>query len=282
MVRSFLPAVWLIVLAMLVFRTSQVGGEEQVVKIGGVRNITVAVSEAGEKYLLRVEMLPVKAFDPVTNEKLNLQKARAAAMQALSKHLKLAKNTRFGVRKLEVENTDSASDHFRLSLSLPRDGISVIPLNGEGGESKSVRGADAAPSVAKETVAKDTVAAPQKIEWVADAPVSEEAFLTRAADYLDTMKRLQGDLLNEVRTASGKARQQSEFYSAVADLEERMERMSEAMLAEINADKLLLSVEQEELRTAVGEHRSKVLKELGAAVKKFDERQKKTKKVPVK
>ena len=61
--------------------------EEQVIKLGGIRNVTATIVKSDETYRITVEMLPVKAFDPATNKQLNLTKAQVYAARALAKHL---------------------------------------------------------------------------------------------------------------------------------------------------------------------------------------------------
>ena len=71
---------------------------EQVIRLGGVRNVTATVSESDRDYRIAVEMLPVRAFDQATNKALNLSKGRMYAVQALGKHLRAGSLTSGGWR----------------------------------------------------------------------------------------------------------------------------------------------------------------------------------------
>jgi hypothetical protein len=90
-----------------------------------VRNAVVTISESAHRYRIVVEMLAVKAFDPPTNRRLNLQKARGLAMQALAKHLSLGNPSRFTVSGVEIQDSRTTNSSYRLALSVPRDGISA-------------------------------------------------------------------------------------------------------------------------------------------------------------
>ena len=66
-----------------------VSAEEQVIKLGGIRNVTATILKSDETYRITVEMLPVKAFDPATNKQLNLTKAQVYAARALGGGLRM-------------------------------------------------------------------------------------------------------------------------------------------------------------------------------------------------
>ena len=76
----------------------------------------------------------------------------------------------------------------------------------------------------------------------------------------------------------GRCPRRATFYDSIGNVEERAEAAFKALAGQMDDDKLLLSVEQEELRPVIKETRAEVLKSLKAAVALFDEVQKKTKK----
>ena len=89
--------------------------EEQVIKLGGIRSVTATILDSDETYRITVEMLPVKAFDPATNKRLNLIKSRAYAALALAKHLGTAKSTGLSFTGLKSGKTAPAAISFAWS-----------------------------------------------------------------------------------------------------------------------------------------------------------------------
>ena len=84
--------------------------------------------------------------------------------------------------------------------------------------------------------------------------------------------------MEDLNAVQKKVLHQDDFYLAISELEERLDRLCRSMEAEINADNLLLSTEQRELRQVMKKQRSEVMKALKAAVEQFDARQEKKKK----
>ena len=103
-------------------------------------------------------------------------------------------------------------------------------------------------------------------------------FLNRKADYLDTIVRLQEALSEEGDSLEGRSLEPEDFYDSIGSIEERTEAAFKALARQIDEDKLLLSVEQEELRPALKKAHAEVLESLKAAVARFDRRQEDAKK----
>jgi len=270
--RSF-ATVFMSVAWMQVTLHFPVSAAEEVIRIGGVRNVVVAISTSGDDLRIVVDMLAVKVFDSATNKKLNLQKARAFAMHALAKHLALGSAARFTVRGLEVLDASTTNNSYRLTLLVPRNGIASKALYREAPEKENANEALSVPAAGKEVAAKERPSIPKDEQWMVAEESSAAVLLTRTADYLDTLNRLRKGMLEELSTAQDKLREQDEFYSAIADIEERLDGVSESMFADIDADNLLLAFEQQELREAVEKQRAKLLQTLRAAVGQFDAQQ---------
>ena len=241
---------------------------EQVIRLGGVRNVTATVSESDDTYRIAVEMLPVRAFDAVTNKELNLSKGRMYAAQALGKRLKAGS---LAIRGLVIRESGTSGKFFRLVAVVPRDGVSVT--------------AGASPTAYVRHKGADTpnrpaaiVSAPQQHEIRMTADATTADFLNRKADYLDTIVRLREAMSEEGESLERQSLKPEDFYDAIGSVEERAETAFKAIGGQIDEDKLLLSAEQEELRPLLKTGHADVLEPLKAAVARFDRRQEMLKK----
>jgi hypothetical protein len=245
----------------------------QTIRFGGVRNVTATVSESDEGYRIAVEMFPVRAFDPATNKALNLSKGRAYAAQALGKHLKTGRLT---IRGLEVRQIDTGGNTFRMVAVVPRDGVlagtadSLVAL-----QRHKTPDTTAHPPVQPETLPQ-TAPRRHEIRLTADATTAD--FLNRKADYLDTVMRIQEAISEEGCSLESGSPKPDDFYDAIGNVEERAEAAFKALGGQVEEDKLLLSLEQEELRPALRKARAETLDSLKSAVARFDQKQEKTKK----
>ena len=262
-------AIAMMAMSLLTFRPASAWGE-QVIRLGGVRNVTATVAESNGAYRIAIEMLPVKAFDPATNKVLNLSKGRMYAAQALAKHLKAGSLT---IRGLEVRESGIKSGSFHLLAVVPHDGVSRE--TSKPGKPHSTASSKTRPPVEPETLPQ-TASSQQEIHLTADAAVTD--FLNRKSDYLDTIVRLQESLSEEGNSLARESLKPDDFYDSIGSVEERTEAAFKAIARQVDDDKLLLSVEQEELHPALKKAHTEVLVSLKAAVARFDQRQEKTKK----
>ena len=99
--------------------------EEQVINLGGSRNVTATILKSDESYRVTVEMLPVKAFDPATNKQLNLTKAQVYAARALAKYLGTGKSSGLIIHGLEVRESGTSRERFRMVAEIPKKGVTV-------------------------------------------------------------------------------------------------------------------------------------------------------------
>ena len=84
-----------------------------------------------------------------------------------------------------------------------------------------------------------------EIRLAADATTAD--FLNRKADYLDTIARLQEALSDEGDSLERQSLKPEDFYDSIGSVEERAEAAFKALAEQIDDDKLLVSVEQEDL-----------------------------------
>ena len=242
---------------------------EQVIRLGGVRNVTATLFKSDETYRITVEMLPVKAFDLATNKSLNLSKGRMYVAQALGKHLKASSLT---IRGLEIQESGTNGKFFRLVVMVPRDGI-VVTAKGAITVEVQHKGADtpSRPPVVASTSVR------HEIRLTADATTAD--FLNRKADYLDTIMRLQEAMCEEGRSLEEQSLKPEDFYDSIGSVEERSEAAFKSLAKQIDDDNLLSELlEREELRPALKKARAEVLVSLKTAVERFDQRQEKMRK----
>ena len=248
--------------------------KDQIIRLGGIRDVTATISQSDEAYQIRVEMLPVKAFDPATNKVLNLSKGRAYVARALAKYLK-ADN--LVIRGLKIHEAAGNGEPYYLAAVVPRDGVLAGANAADAKERPEPAGTPSVETAeSKREPATGMASRQHEIRLSADATAAD--FVNRKADYLDTIVQLREALSKEGNSVESQSSKAEDFYDSIGSIEERTEAAFKALAGEINKDKLLLSVEQEELRPALKKARSEVLDSLKATVARFDEREEKTKK----
>ncbi len=209
-----------------------------------MRNVIATVSLSDETYQITVEMLAVKAFDPATNKALNLAKGRMYAAQVLGKHLKAGD---LMIRGLNVRESDATGNTFRLVAVVPRDGVSGVNRDTTNSQGHQTAGVPPLTGLAQ----PEKALRGREIRVTGDATTAD--FLNRKTDYLDTIVRLREVLSDEGNTLGKQFAEPEDFYDSIASLEERAEAAFKTLRKQIDNDKLLLSVEQEEVRTRIEE-----------------------------
>lgn len=124
--------------------------------------------------------------------------------------------------------------------------------------------------------------APRRHEICLTADATTADFLNRKADYLDTIVRLKEAMSEEGDSLERESLNRDDFYDSIGSVEDRAEAAFKALARQVDDDRLLLSVEQEEIRPALNESHAEVLESLKAAVARFDQRQEKMKKAKAK
>jgi hypothetical protein len=254
-----------------------VSAEEHVVKLGGVRNVTATIIEAGEIYRIAVEMLPVKAFDPATNKRVNLTKAQAYAVRALAKYLGAGKSSELVIHGFGVRESSASGEYFRMVAEITRKGVTVAAARTSPAQDSAVEPArQQSPSVQPTKQPPQSASSQPVIRMAADATTVD--FLNRKADYLETIAQLREALADDEKTMDRSPLSPDEFYEAIATLEERSNAAFKSLGASIDGDKLLLSIETDELHLALTMAHAVTLESLKSAIAQFDQRQEKMKK----
>jgi hypothetical protein len=222
--------------------------EKKTIDLGGLRRVQAEVQVEGDDYVVRTRMLPVSCFDAATNARLNRDKAELYSLQGLARYLSRAKDTHLDVSGARVTATGRAGKFYTLVLRVPRAGVKVV----RAGPGRPV----APPAKAVRRLA------------------FTDSFFTRKRDYLHTLERLAAGLAADLRGAERRAAEAEKgregFPLAVAELEERGEDNFKKLRAEVSADKLLLTVEKDEVLGDLGRRRARWLKSLGDAVRRHE------------
>jgi hypothetical protein len=251
--------------------------EEQVIKLGGIRNVTATILKSDETYRITVEMLPVKAFDPATNERLNLAKAQAYAARALAKQLGAGRSIGLIIHGLEIRENGNSGERFRMVAVIPRKGVTVAEAQTSPAKDDTAEPArQPSPSSEPTKQPLQTASSQHVIRVPADATTDD--FLNRKAEYLETIAQLRETLTDDGKAMETSPLSPDDFYDAVGNLEERSNADFRSLGKLIDGDKLLVSIEQDELHLALKTAHAATLESLKAAVARFDGRQEKTKK----
>ncbi len=206
------------------------------VVLGGPRKVEVHIDRDRENWSLRVRMLPVRSFDAATNARLNREKARQFALQALARFLSDRDTAELAVSGVVVGEPGTDGALFTLTLMVPRDRVSVV----EAGRQPNP--------------------APRSAERISYS----SALFTRKVDLERTIALVAELLLGDVgrlQTVKGAA-----FDREIAAVEERADAAFAALDDEIANEKLLLRIEAKELRESVAAAKSRVFDAMKAAV----------------
>lgn len=193
-----------------------------VYRFEGPRNPQAIVDETATQYTLQVQILPVSAFDPPTNDKLTLAKSRNVAFMALAQHLKIPPTSDLSVAGLQVTDKHLDGSRVIVQIALPKLGVKISPR---------------AESVPVQPLAIGNALA------IPPGP-DGSSLLTRAGDYRDSARALR-DIYVEQIDQSAAAEPTDE---RIADLEQAISEKFEMLGKEMDADMLLLTIERDELR----------------------------------
>ncbi len=244
--------IFLAVTLTLAVAGGSAAGEPTAIDLGGPRRATAALSVTATEYVVAVKMFPVSSFDAATNARLNRDKARALALQALAKHLSGAKAVTLSVSGAEVEGAGADGKFYALTLRVPRRSVSVVAAGRPPEEARPVEGKA------------------EKVERVDYT----SALFTRKQDLLDTLAGLSvplaADLDDAARTPDGRPAGEGAFHRAVAEVEERGLGQLDKLAAEVDGEILLLSIEKAELNRLIGEQRVRLLASLKNRLDRFD------------
>jgi hypothetical protein len=215
--------------------------------LGGLRQVQAEIETRGGQYVVKTRMLPVTVFDKTTNARLNRQKAEQYALQALARYLSRARQSQLEVSGARVAATGQAGAFYTLTLTAPTRGVKVVQA----------------------TTAPGKIAPGKPVRVAFDEP-----FFTRKRDHLDTLDRLVAGLAADLVAAEEKVGKDGkgadDFLVAVADLEERGDNCLKKLRKEVTGDRLLLTVERDEVLAALKRRAAAWRKELTQAARRHE------------
>jgi hypothetical protein len=236
-----------------------VAGEvkSKTINLGGLRQAKATVTASESEYVIQVSFIAVRSFDPLTNTRLNREKGRLLALQALAKHIAGDRPAQLSVSGAQVERTGAEGGRYTLTLRVPRGGLTLLR-----------QGTEPRPPEPGGKVDAERV-------------TFSSTLFTRKGEYLQTLDQLDmavtSDLRRAIRQAKADEAGDESFTFAIAELEERALGNLKKLGGEIDKDLLLLTTEKEELLGAVERQKQHVLDRLKEAVKKQEGRESKEK-----
>ena len=89
-------------------------------------NARVQLESGAYAYSMTVSFAPVKLFSELKNARINSNKARIYALTALSRKLKLDKDSALMVSELKIAGVQNAEDRFSCSLIVPLKDVHIV------------------------------------------------------------------------------------------------------------------------------------------------------------
>lgn len=242
-----------VALPVLAGTHAQVGDDKDqpaTIDLGGPRRARVTVAVTDEEYLVKVRMLPVQCFDETANASLNREKARSLGLQALGRHLWGKETTCFTVSGVRVNGSGKDGNYFALTLRVPREGIVMV----------------------KETAAQGDT--PQAKTTAKTVTVSS-TLLTAKQDWQETVDHVASSIGRDIEEALktvGEKDGQS-FSLVVAEVEDRALKNINTLAQAITVDRLLLTVERDELLDLLEKQNTRALQRLKKAVQQHESKE---------
>jgi hypothetical protein len=199
-------------------------------------------------FQIAVSLIPVRCFDAPLNAQLTREKALAYARVALGRHITGMPKGAIALRVRKVEVTDFRIDERRAALTarFPKDGLVVRQATS--GEKLNALGA---------------------VEDGTNWPSARD-LLEAKDDHLATLQSLMRFLMSEMPEVPKERRDADVFYQAVAEQEEIADRRLEQFRSAVGSDKLLLTIEREEILRAADVAKQEYLARLKRCVEQFD------------
>ena len=229
--------------------------------LGGPRKVVASIETDPDSYLITVRMRAVQCFDATTNRKLNQQKA--------SLMVRRASDPPEG-EKTEPDPADRGEQHD--------DGFFIA-------ERRPIRADDPIPK--RECFGRGSVEVPKRkandrqTRLESPSDIQEGNFFTRKQDHLDTLEALNGSIVQDLLDLRGERASPGEtdrFYSRIADFEEAQVTRLASLRREVEGDRLLLNLEQEEILAQINRRETEILHKLSDIVKSWERQVKQSKK----
>lgn len=207
------------------------------VNVGGLRKAIATISESGDRYEIKVSLIPVRCFDPGMNKRISQDKARACATEALLRYVGGSKQQSAILSNVEIIEAGVIDTRFVLVMRVPRTSIQLVEVQG-----------------------KHSTAKPE------DRSASPSPF-TAKDDFLETLGVISKALKDDLPMFTDSI---ENFYEAVSDAEEIGVNRYNSLAKEIREDRWLLSTDRDELLQAVTTEEKRFLKNLGKRVKQVE------------
>ena len=246
----------LLILILLYFGnlSKAIGAPEPVtVNLGGPHKVEAKIFTLDGDYRVDVRMLAVKAFDTTTNNRINRDKARLLALQALIRHVSGKNEAEATISGVRIIATGTDKQFFTLTLALPKDKFLLVQAPAAAGK----------PPKENQPAGK-TGAGAERLKWKSE-------LFTKKDDFQRTIDLLKEQFVADIGIAEKAAK---DFEKRIAEIEERTAAAFKALRAEIAAENLLLTIEMEELATNAKNTESQVMAKLMQAVERKDKEEK--------
>lgn len=219
------------------------------IDLGGPRKVVATIAEQADSYRVSVSFLPVRSFDRAMNRQLTRDKARTYAIAALTRHLKPGgRRVSVIVRNVEIIESRDEGPRAILTLQVPRSGITVS--TSEAGKSTT-----------------DALADPAGLP----SERGHGSLLQAKDDYLESLQALE-QVARESMPAVPKDRLElPAFYEAVSVAEVTAIDRFDRLCGEIGKDRLLLSIERDDLVKSIGTAKDQFLVTLRGKVVRAEE-----------
>lgn len=224
--------------------------------LGGPRKVVAEITEESNDLKIAVEMLAVACFDQATNARLSRGKAEHYTHEALARYLfpKASNRVTLTLAGATVEKATLDGKHYRLTLRVPRKGVSQKEV----AEKVNKTSNEAVSGPVEETV-------PIKTKEKRAPKIN---LFEVKGDYAETGRLLFESFNTAIPSLADKSNddQRTIFYRAIADFEEQADQSFDVLIVQIRQDKLLLTIEADELIQQVERNRAEIMELLKKSV----------------
>lgn len=230
--------------------------DKTTIALGGPRKVVAEIAQDGDDLIVEIRMLSVRTFDNATNLCLSREKSRQYAQAALAKFLLPDAKGRvtFTLSGATVEKATLEGKHYRLTMRVPRNGVAQKEVAEK-------------PAKTSNDVTAVFVEEPATTQPLVKRPAKINLFEVKG-DYAETERLLFESFKTVIPTLPDEPieDQRKLFYSAIADLEEQADQSFDVLIAEMRKNKLLLTIEANDLVKQVERDRAELMDLLKNAV----------------
>lgn len=200
-----------------------------------MRDPQISIEIQDDQYRADVQFLAVQIFDEATNKILNLTKAEKYVLLALASHLNVGTNQILRVSGIQQTGSRQEGLICFLQMLVPIDGVQI--------ESRDV----VPPQCQSDLKALDAIGKAPTVLLTRDLS-SVSSLLTRKADYMDTAEQIVVHIRESLSDLQGT---HHAFYESIVTLEENGLCQFKTLRDAAIRDKLLLSLERQEILVAL-------------------------------